>query len=416
MTAAAPLQGAIDISPPPVSNQEYALLDHTVRLERNLAGRLALHIHLSRLSGQNRREQQLETALTHFEEMVSGFEGQLYRTASGDIIYICDDSRIDALDATVLRLRQMFSDDPVTRRADDDPESGFCTWYVLERDYPQFVALTRRLFEIGEAHRQESQKLQEATAGPDLSGGRALTPSQLGQLEQALATADLSAIMRHQPICAVTPDDAPEIVFHEMYVSIEELGRTLLPGVTISSDPWLFQRLTRTLDGRVLRQVAHDQAKTERAFSLNLNVATVLSPDFRRFEQALGAGARGRLIVEFQQIDIFSDMAAYLFAREYLRELGFRVCLDGLNHLTLPYVDREQLGIDLLKMQCSDDLMSGMGKDAIAALEKAVRGTGVARIIMCRCESQTALQIGYNMGISLFQGRYIDSLLAKQAQ
>ncbi len=416
MTAAAPLQGALDISAPPVSNQEYALLDHAVRLERNLAGRLALHIHLSRLSGQNRREQQLETALTHFEEMVSGFEGQLYRTAAGDIVYICDDSRIDALDATVLRLRQMFSDDPVTRRSDDDPESGFCTWYILERDYPQFVALTRRLFEIGEAHRQESQKLLDATAGPELTGGRALTPVQLDQLEQALATADLSAIVRNQPICAVTPDDAPEVVFHEMFVSIDELGRTLLPGVTLASDPWLFQRLTRTLDSRVLRQVARDHTKTESAFSLNLNVSTVLSPEFRRFEQALGAGARGRLIIEFQHIDIFSDMAAYLFAREYLRELGFRVCLDGLNHMTLPYVDREQLGVDLLKMQCSDDLMSGMSKDAIAALEKAVRGTGVARIIMCRCESQTALQIGYNMGISLFQGRYIDSLLAAQAQ
>ncbi len=412
MTAAAQLQGAQDTGPPPVSHQEYALLDHAVRLERNLAGRLALHIHLSRLSSQSRREQQMTTALDHFEERIAGFEGQLYKTLAGDLIYICDDSRIEALDATVLRLRQMFAEDPLTRRTDDDPESSFCTWYILERDYPQFVALARRLFEISEAHRQENQKLQDATAGPGVSGGRALTPSQLGKLEEALTNADLSALMRNQPICAVTPDDPPEVVFHEMYVSIDDLGRNLLPGVTITSDPWLFQRLTRSLDNRVLRQVAHDQARTDKAFSLNLNVATVLSPEFRRFEQALGAGARGRLIIEFQQIDIFSDMAAYLFAREYLRELGFRICLDGLNHMTLPFVDREQLGIDLLKMQCSDDLMSGMSKDAISSLEKAVRSTGVARIIMCRCESQTALQIGYNMGISLFQGRHIDTLLA----
>ena len=416
MIAAAPLPGAVDISPPPVSNQEYALLDHAVRLERNLAGRIALHIHLSRLSDQNRRTQQLEAALTQFEERVAGYEGQLYRTCAGDIVYVGDDSRTEDLDAAVTRLRGMFSDDPVTTQSDEDPDLGFCTRYLLERDYPQFVALARRLFDLGETHRQEGQALQDSGALPDPIGGGALTPAQLGQLEQSLATADLSAIMRNQPICAVTPDDAPEIVFHELYVSIDELGRTLLPGVTLASDPWLFQRLTRTLDSRVLRQVAHDHARTENAFSLNLNVATVLLPDFRRFEQALGAGARGRLIVEFQHIDIFADMAAYLFAREYLRELGFRVCLDGLNHMTLPYVDREQLGIDLLKMQCSDDLMSGMGKDAIAALEKAVRGAGVARIIMCRCESDTALQIGYNMGISLFQGRHIDTLLAREAR
>ena len=415
MIAAAPLSGAIDTSPPPVSNQEYALLDHAVRLERNLAGRFALHIHLSRLSEQNRREQQLETAHTQFAERVAGFEGQLYRSCAGDIVFVGDDSHAGQIDEAVSRLRGMFSDDPVTQQPDDDPDSGFCTRYFLERDYPQFVALARRLFDISEAQRQEGQQ-QDYDALPNPFSGVALTPAQLGQLEQSLATTDLSAIMRQQPVCAVTPNEKPEIVYHEMYVSIDELGRTLLPGVAIASDPWLFQRLTRTLDGRVLRQIARDQAKTARAFSLNLNVATVLSPDFRRFEQALGAGARGRLIVELQQIDIFSDMAAYLFAREYLRELGFRICLDGLNHMTLPYVDREQLGIDLLKMQCSDDLMSGMGKDAIAALERAVRGAGVARIIMCRCESQTALQVGYNMGISLFQGRHIDSLLAQPTE
>ena len=415
MIAAAPLSGAIDTSPPPVSNQEYALLDHAVRLERNLAGRLALHIHLSRLSEQNRREQQLETARTQFAERVAGFEGQIYRTCAGDIVFVGDDSHAGQIDEAVSRLRGMFSDDPVTQQPDDDPDSGFCTRYFLERDYPQFVALARRLFDISEAQRQEGQQ-QDYDALPNPFSGVALTPAQLGQLEQSLATTDLSAIMRQQPVCAVTPNENPEIVYHEMYVSIDELGRTLLPGVSIASDPWLFQRLTRTLDGRVLRQIARDQAKTARAFSLNLNVATILSPDFRRFEQALGSGARGRLIVELQQIDIFSDMAAYLFAREYLRELGFRICLDGLNHMTLPYVDREQLGIDLLKMQCSDDLMSGMGKDAIAALERAVRSAGVARIIMCRCESQTALQVGYNMGISLFQGRHIDSLLAQPTE
>jgi EAL domain-containing protein (putative c-di-GMP-specific phosphodiesterase class I) len=201
-----------------------------------------------------------------------------------------------------------------------------------------------------------------------------------------------------------------------MFVSIDDLGQTLMPGVSIAADPWLFQRLTRTLDGRVLRQVTHDYAKTERAFSLNLNVATVLSPDFRRFEQTIGLGVRGRLIVEFQHIDVFSDMPAYLFAREYLREVGFKICIDGLNHLTLPFIDREKLGLDLLKMHWSDDLLAGMGPDSITALEQSVRNAGVARIIMCRCESERALKIGHNMGISLFQGRHIDSLLAPAPQ
>lgn len=401
------------ISSQPAAGQEYALLDQAVRLERNLSGRVALHIHLSRLSGQNRRGNQVETAATQFNEMVSGVDGKTYRTMSGDIVFVGDGDRVGDLDNAILHLRQLFSNDPVTRRSDDDPESGFCSWYVLERDYPQFIALARRLFELGEAHRHESRGIEETRGGPGVLVHRDLTPEQLGKLEAALSNADLSALMRRQPVCAITPNDPPEIVFHEMFVSIEDLGRTLMPGVSIASDPWLFQRLTRTLDSRVLRQVAHDHAKTERAFSLNLNVATVLSPDFRRFEQTIGLGVRGRLIVEFQHIDVFSDMPAYLFAREYLREVGFKICIDGLNHLTLPFVDRESLGLDLLKMYWSDDLLDGMGPDAIAALEQSVRNAGVARIIMCRCESERALKIGHNMGISLFQGRHIDTLLAQ---
>ena len=349
-------------SSPPIASQEYALLDHAVRLERNLAGRIAAYIQFSGLSGRDLREQQIETAALHFEEMVSGIEGQMYRTVVGDIVFVCDEDRSENLDQAMQRLRQMFSDDPIAQYPDDNSENGLCTRYALERDYPQFVALTRRLFDISEARRRESVIAKDTTAGPAVLVKRDLTPAQLGQLEEALANADLSAIMRQQPVCAVIRNSPPEMVFHEMYVSIDDLGRTLLPGVSIASDPWLFQHLTRTLDRRVLRQVVHDHAKTEKAFSLNLNVATVLSADFRRFEQMIGQGVRGRLIVEFQQIDIYADMAAYLFAREYLRELGFKVCIDGLNHLTLPFVDRGKLGLDLLKMHWSDDLLGSMAR------------------------------------------------------
>lgn len=399
-------------TPPPIASQEYALLDHAVRLERNLAGRFALYIRLSALDGQDRREQQIETAAQNFEEMVNGIEGLLYRTVAGDIVFVCDETRSEDLDAAVQKLRRMFSDDPIVQQPDDNSETGFCTRYALERDYPQFVALTRSLFDFSEARRHEGAGAEDTTAGPAVLVKRHLTPAQLGKLEEALTNADLSAIMRQQPICAVTAEDPPEMVFHEMYVSIDDLGRTLLPGVSIASDPWLFQHLTRTLDRRVLRQVVHDHAKTTMAFSLNLNVATVLSADFRRFERTIGQGVRGRLIIEFQHIDILSDMAAYLFAREYLRELGFKICIDGLNHLTLPLVDRAKLGLDLLKMHWSDDLLSGMSQDASTTLESAVRAAGVGRIIMCRCESANALKMGHNMGISLFQGRHIDFLLA----
>ena len=410
MIATAPLSGAIDTSPPPVSNQEYALLDHAVRLERNLPGRFALHIHLSRLSEQNRREQQLETARTQFAERVSGFEGQIYRTCTGDIVFVGDDSHAGQIDEAVSRLRAMFSDDPVTQQPDDGPDSGFCNRYFLERDYPQFVALARRLFDIGEARRQEGGQ-QDYDALPNPFSGVALTPAQLGQLEQSLATTDLSAIMRQQPVCAVTPNEKPETVFHEMYVSIDELGRTLLPGVAIASDPWLFQRLTRTLDGRVLRQIARDQAKTARAFSLNLNVATVLSPEFLNLTNYLGVGRAQALIVELQIGDVFGNLKDFYIARDVAREIGCRLCLDGIDYHALLLLDFASLGFQLYKFQWHDELTylpAHIGQD----LKDAIARAGRERLIMCRAGDETALKFGLQHGISLYQGWHFDKALA----
>jgi hypothetical protein len=45
---------------------------------------------------------------------------------------------------------------------------------------------------------------------------------------------------------------------------------------------------------------------------------------------------RGTVIFELQTIDIFSDLGAYIFARDFVKERGYRVCLDGVTDLTCP--------------------------------------------------------------------------------
>lgn len=42
-----------------IASQAYLLLDYTQRLDRHRDGRRAVHIHLSRLKPQNRREQHI---------------------------------------------------------------------------------------------------------------------------------------------------------------------------------------------------------------------------------------------------------------------------------------------------------------------------------------------------------------------
>ena len=71
-------------------------------------------------------------------------------------------------------------------------------------------------------------------------------------METSLANMDLSDLIRRQPVCAVLPRAAPQPLFAELYAAIRELAETLLPGVDLAADTWLFQRLAESLDRRLL--------------------------------------------------------------------------------------------------------------------------------------------------------------------
>ena len=117
-----------------------------------------------------------------------------------------------------------------------------------------------------------------------------------------------------------------------------------------------------------------------------------------------------------QKIDIFGDMGAYMFARDFMRERGYRICLDGLNHLTLQFIDRERLGLDLLKLIWTPDMADDMSGNRTAELKEHVDRCGRARIILTRCDSDEAVRFGQSLGITMFQGRYIDKQLNSEAR
>lgn len=391
---------------------EYALYDYAERLEKHRRGRVAIHIHLSKLQAHNRREHHIRIATNTFESLVKYFDGQLFVLKNNDIIFVARDVPVEKIDDAVLRLRYLFSEDPLAQYADEKGgDVGFCTWYLLERDYAKFLALARHFYERSMVVHAET-RLKESATGIPVMDRKPMSPAQLGKLEEALQHTDLANLIRNQPVCAYSHGIPPKTIFHELYVSIAELEEALIPGIQISSNRWLFQYLTLTLDRRMLAHLERENQNLERAFSVNLNIATVLSPEFHRFDQNISSNLRGRLVIEFQKMDVFSDMGAYLFARDYLHDRGYRVCLDGLTHLTLPYMDRDRLGLDMMKMYWSPELVGLQNSDTFTRLRENVGAGGPTRIILTRCDNDDAITIGQTLGINMFQGRAMDLILA----
>ncbi len=399
----------------PVS-QEKAFLDHVLRIGGDRAGRLALHVHLSRLGPDFRQPDCIREAIGTFKDFVVSHDAQLFSLANHDIVLMTRNAPMDAIERVLTRLRYRFRQDPLSRPGNADSDA-FATWYDIERDYKVLFAFARSCNDDGEARKREAA-IRVRAAKSDGSKCSPLTPRQLGHIEAVIARSDMAAMIRSQPVCGVRDDHAPEPVLDERYVSIQALQDGLMPQASLAGDPWLFRRLTGALDRQMLRLV-NDGDVPERAISLNLSVATVLSSEFDQLEGMLLPRLAGKLVFELQAADYFLDPAAFAEARDRMIRAGHTLCLDGATHHTLPFMDRHHLGVDLIKLRWSDELpeLVGQGENAgsgCTALTDAISRIGPARLILCRCENAKAVEVGRALGVTLFQGRHIDYLLAVQ--
>lgn len=399
-----------------LASQEYLLLDYAQRLERHREGRRAVHVHLSRLKPQNRREHHIRIASNTLDDFVTNFEGQIFVLSSNDLIFIVKGASLSQLDEAVMRLKFLFSDDPLTT-ADIDSVEGhgrFATSYNLEGQYSRFLEVCEKIFEVEQSRQKRLQQMAEQSGEAYEDARRPLKPGQLGRLEELLEGADLTNVLRRQAVCVVHNDSPPKPIFNELFISIYDLADTVLPDVNLVGNRWLFQHLTRTLDRRVLKLLARADDRTLHAsFSLNINVATVLSSEFLEFDASLRMGSRGTLVVELQLIDVLADYSSFLFARDFARDKGYRICLDGITPELLQFVDRTAMKVDLVKLSAGPVFDKGGSKEERTHIASEVERLGKGRMILSRCDNQAMIRTGQEMGITMFQGRFLDSVLSQ---
>jgi len=383
--------------PQEVITPESLLYDAAERIGRIRDGRLALHIHLSRLQPQNREENKVRIAFRMFESMVDIFHGQLFLLTNSDVMLICKDARIADLDGIVYKLKALFSKDPLAFTEDDD--NGFATFYDLTVRYDDFLEVAAQM--VAEVKKRKAAQ-QTVPQIQDLDA------KSLTRVLSRIGSVDIAGVVRRQPCVRITEDNAAEVMFQEFYMSIADLQKVLAPDVNLLANRWLFQHLSQVLDLKVL-SVLQDAGfrKLPTAYSLNLNMATAESPMFDRFL----ASIRGRagMFVEFQLADIFSNLDGFFRCRDTLKAKGCGTVLDGMSTITLEFLDAELYDTDYVKVSWSNDMASDV---LTANLTDALGPVGFDRVILSRCDSETAIEWGLDLGIRHFQGRYLDSMVS----
>lgn len=394
-------------------SEESLLLDHLRRLERTRAGCCAIHCHLSDLQAPSRKPHFIRIAARSFDTLVTNFDATLYVLSNSDMALICRNIRVEDIDTAVFKLRALFAEDPLTDEDPVDRVDRFTTWYDLSEstDFAAFEDLVGHL----EANARQRQEVADGGAA---AGAPALTPldsTALVQLERRLQALRLSDIIRQQPTVDVRPDRGRRILFKEHYVAMSELRQRIAPDIDLFASPWLFHYMTEMLDKRVLAVVGRmNFAALKDAISLNLHVGTVMSPEFHVFTEQIGAHT-GKLIVEFQMVDVIADMGAFIYVRKWLRDQKYRVLIDGLFPMALQFFDPGMLDPDFVKINWSPDIKDDVRGLQIAELRDMIGYIGPDKIILARAESEDAIRWGLNLGLHRFQGFFVDKLVDRMA-
>jgi EAL domain-containing protein (putative c-di-GMP-specific phosphodiesterase class I) len=380
--------------------------------------RAVLRLHISRLAAENRDVESLRAAETAFDDVARMRSARLYRLRNCDLIVMYELQAVDSVERDVMKLLRLWGNDPLLVKFKADPRKNkLCSWIDLSTDYNKLLAFAERQVgdEMSTGKTLAELVAEREVARANVERGQPLTPLVLGRAEDALARVDLSSFTRRQPVCAFVDDGKPESVFTELFVSIGDLRETVLPGIDMTANPWLFQRLTQTLDRRVMAQMARkdDRSLLRDGFSVNLNIATLMSDEFLAFDDNF-APSSGDVVLEVRLEDIFADLGAFAFARDFVHERGYRICVDGVTMKTFPYADTNRLGVAYAKLAWAPEIAAMASTDRGKELKAMVRERRRGRTILSRCDTDVAVRIGQQLGITLFQGRYIDGLLREK--
>ncbi len=373
-----------EISAQRQEQQQFAGLVRDCRLA-DIARNVAV-VRLSRIHPDRLRPHHLRLARAALEPLAHADRARLFLLPSRDIVAVWRGNAEVARTTSRAAILHLFGGD------DSFPVASDLLWedYALPIDADALLGISR-------GPRQERRSVaMETTLIP-------LDPSSLAAFETQLVHADVARFVRRLKVAALEPGGGFELAWEKRRLNITELAACLSPRHDLRAEPWLYRRLTRTLDRRMLALLAFPGELAEAGpFSVPLNIASLIGPEFLRFDTALPVHLRGKVSIDLAPEDIVSDPAAFLFARDFVRARGYRLILSGLAATLLPMLPVRRLGLDLVHLRWSDDLHAA----DLQALQAEPQ-----RIVLGGVDCDTALAWGRTQGITLFAGPVINDAL-----
>ncbi len=332
----------------------------------------------------------------------------LFRLTNGDVVLICCGVPADIVDAAINRVRsqldQRCGQDATGAGADAAEHGEFLHYYDLAReaDFRLLMQLARTMEDAADA---ASASLPPAPPQP-------LDAGTLARLARVLQTVPFAELIERQIAARFRNDGPPVPLFCETFAAITEIRRRYAPNVDLLAHPGLFRHLTEHLDRCMITTLARrKRAAQSPPISLNLNLSTLTSPTFRRFNEPVN-GKPAVAVVEVQAVDLLADAQAFIAVRDRLKEQGSQVLIDGLTTATLEYMDVALLAPDYVKLLWSEEMAQRRSFLGPTRFRGSLERLGLDRVILGRVDCEEGVAWALGIGISGMQGRFIDKVLA----
>jgi hypothetical protein len=235
-------------------------------------------------------------------------------------------------------------------------------------------------------------KLRARAPVVETTGSRKLTAPMLASIVDSLQQAELSRFLRWRPVLRLKAGGS-ERVFDQRFFSVHDIAASLCPDVDLTADPWLFRRLTRSFDRRILTMLTGAaRLESTAPFALHLNAATLLSPEFLKFDAELPAPLRGHVVLCLRAGDALADAPGFLFAQKFIAARGYKIMLRHGSAEMAGLIDVAGFGVSYLEMPESE--LPALTKPLLARLlpcEIVLFGAGGAMLNRAALEAGVSL-------------------------
>ncbi len=385
-----------------MADQNTRFLVYLKRLgEQRPAGYRAAHLHVSQLPPGKKSRDNLSRAITVLGELKTRYkDGDIFLMQNTDLVFVARDVPRPNLAAACDQIQQIFMGQMgVAFTNIHGGVNEFFTLFELGQEYQRFLTWAE---ETAGVSKKESQV--ETKVAADMA--------TLVRVKDELQRIDISTMLFNQPIYSIAEKGKVLPLFSEMYISVPVLEETLSPGLSLTSNRWLFNDLTEDLDTVMLRVLSDPEEHSSKRFSINVNLSSLASPKFVKFDAELPADRRSGVVLEINKTDVMENMRLYRELCPFLRSRGYRILLDGLSFLNVAALDFSGIECDFAKVFWSSEITS-LTADELERITVKVRRKDQPLFVLARCDAAESLRFARAVGITMVQGRLVDHMVKK---